>query len=288
MELRELRGYLGKPAYEDSDVLLYSGDCLALMDNLPEACIPLAVTSPPYNIGKEYEEIREIDSYVNWTERWTKKLSRLLTADGSFWLNLGYISLDDRAKAIPLPYLLWSRVDLFLIQEIVWNYGAGVAGRLFFSPRNEKWLWYVKDQRKYTFNLDDVRDPDVKYPNQKKNGKLKCNPLGKNPSDVWQIPKVTSGKDRSSQERTAHPAQFPIDLISRILLASSYKGDVVLDPFAGSGSLLEAAILTGRKAIGFEIEPKYVEIAKDRLKALRRRQADEARQTTLFSLQVAE
>ncbi len=269
-------------------MLLYSGDCLALMDNLPEACIPLAVTSPPYNIGKEYEEIREIDSYVNWTEEWTKKLSRLLTADGSFWLNLGYVSLADRAKAIPLPYLLWSRVDLFLIQEIVWNYGAGVAGRLFFSPRNEKWLWYVKDQKRYIFNLDDVRDPDVKYPNQRKNGKLKCNPLGKNPSDVWQIPKVTSGKDRSSQERTAHPAQFPIDLVSRILLASSYKGDVVLDPFAGSGSLLEAAILTGRKAIGFEIEPKYVEIAKDRLKALRRKQADEARQTTLFSLQVAE
>ena len=211
-----------------------------------------------------------------------REISRLLTIKEVFFLNLGYISVQDRAKAMPIPYLIWSKIDLFLIQEIVWNYGAGVAGRLFFSPRNEKWLWYVKDQKNYTFNLDDVRDPNVKYPNQKKNGKLKCNPLGKNPTDVWQIPKVTSGKDRSSDERTAHPAQFPVDLISRILLACSNQGDIVLDPFAGSGSLLEAALLTGRKAIGLEIEPRYVDIARKRLEALRQRPNDETRQTNLF------
>jgi adenine-specific DNA-methyltransferase len=157
----------------------------------------------------------------------------------------------------------------FLIQEIVWNYGAGVAGKLFFSPRNEKFLWYVKDSANYVFNLDDVRDPDVRYPNQKKNGKLRCNPLGKNPSDVWNIAKVTSGKNRSAAERTPHPAQFPVELVSRVIKASSNQGDLVLDPFAGSGSTLEAAIRNQRKAIGVEINPRYVEIASARLRTLR-------------------
>ena len=89
---------------------------------------------------------------------------------GAFWLNLGYISIEDKAHAIPLPYLLWDKIPFYLMQEVVWNYGAGVSCRKSFSPRNEKFLWYVKDQGSYTFNLDDVRDPNVKYPNQKKGG----------------------------------------------------------------------------------------------------------------------
>ena len=121
------------------------------------------------------------------------------------------------------------------MQEVVWNYGAGVACRNSFSPRNEKFLWYVKSEKRYTFNLDDVRDPDVKYPNQKKEGKLRCNPNGKNPSDVWTIPKVTSGEKRASSERTLHPAQFPSAVIERVVLASSDPGDLILDPFMGWG-----------------------------------------------------
>ena len=74
---------------------------------------------------------------------------------GAFWLNLGYLSIRDRAKAIPISYLLWDKVPFYLIQEVVWNYGAGVAGSKFFSPRNQKFLWYVKNQYKYTFNLDE-------------------------------------------------------------------------------------------------------------------------------------
>jgi adenine-specific DNA-methyltransferase len=142
----------------------------------------------------------------------------------------------------------------------------------------------VKDELNYVFNLDDVRDPDVKYPNQKKNGKLKCNPLGKNPSDVWQIPKVTSEANRSSEERTAHPAQFPKALVEKVILASSNRGDVILDPFSGSGSTLEAAIRNGRKAIGFEIDPGYVSICVDRIKAVRNEQRHSAAQGLLFDV----
>ena len=284
MNLTSFRSSLGNPAYEDDDILLFHGNSLRLMEQMPTESIPLTVTSPPYNIGKEYEKIKSIKEYVGWTTAWTTQVHDLTTPTGAFWLNLGYMPIDGRAKAMPIPYLVWDKIPFFLIQEIVWNYGAGVAGRLFFSPRNEKFLWYAKDAEKYTFNLDDVRDPNMKYPNQKKNGKLKCNPMGKNPSDVWQIAKVTSGRNRSSVERTPHPAQFPLELVTRIILASSNKGDVVFDPFAGSGSTLEAAIRTGRKAVGIEIDDRYVSVAIERIKNLRKQIDVSESQSSLFEV----
>ncbi|HEY7415535.1 MAG TPA: site-specific DNA-methyltransferase, partial [Ktedonobacteraceae bacterium] len=164
-----------------------------------------------------------------------------------------------------IPYLLWDRSPFYMVQEIVWNYGAGVNTKLMFSPRNEKFLWYVKSSQDYTFNLDAVRDPNVKYPNQKKNGKLKCNPLGKNPSDVWEMPKVTSGENRSSKERTPHPAQFPLAVIDRIIKACSNEGELVLDPFIGSGTTAIAALENGRKIVGFEISRDYCQLASSRI-----------------------
>jgi adenine-specific DNA-methyltransferase len=282
MDLDAIRHRLGKPSYEDSDVLLYHADCIDLMLALDGVALNLTVTSPPYNIGKAYETVRPLDDYIAWTKEWTSLVHSCTSKCGAFWLNLGYVQIGGYAKAVPLPYLLWPVIPFYLIQEIVWNYGAGVAGRLFFSPRNEKFLWYVKDAENYTFHLDDVRDPDVKYPRQKKNGKLKCNPLRKNPSDVWQIAKVTSGENRSSIERTSHPAQFPIDLISRILRACSDSGDVVFDPFVGSGSTIEAAIRNGRKAVGIEINRSYIETAIRRIRALRQDIDLSSRQATLL------
>ena len=261
----KIKDVLGDPYFESNEVLLFHGDCLELMSELKGQEFPLTVTSPPYNIGKEYEEIQHMQDYIDWSERWIKAIYSLTSAQGAFWLNLGYVPLEGKAKAIPLPYLLWDRIPFYLIQEIIWNYGAGVAGKKFLSPRNEKFLWYVKNSENYVFNLDDIRDPDVKYPNQKKNGRLKCNPLGKNPTDVWQVPKVTSGRNRSSKERTDHPAQFPVELISRIIKASTNKGDVVLDPFMGSGSTAVAALKNGRKAVGFEIRKDYLDIAAERI-----------------------
>jgi len=285
---QELKSCLGKAFYEDEDVLIYKGDCLELMKSIPEDSIPLTVTSPPYNIGKEYEEVMSLDQYLDWTECWINKVHQVTSNSGAFWLNLGYVSIEGRAKAIPLPYLVWDKIPFFLIQEVVWNYGAGVAGRKFFSPRNEKILWYVKNESNYTFNLDSVRDPNVKYPNQKKNGKLRCNPLGKNPSDVWQIAKVTSGRDRSSKERTSHPAQFPIELVRRVILASSAPNQVVLDPFLGSGSTIEAAIREGRKVIGFEINEDYAKVAADRTRRIRDELAISKSQKNLFELTLGE
>ena len=265
MKLEDILSKLGQPNHRGENWAIYTGDCLKFLAMLPEGSLPLTVTSPPYNIGKAYELVRNTNEYIDWCTEWISLVHRATMSDGAFWLNLGYLSLPGRAKALPIPYLLWDRVPFFLIQEIIWNYGAGVAARQSFSPRNEKFLWYVKNPKDYTFNLDDIRDPDVKYPNQRKHGKLKCNPLGKNPTDVWQIPKVTSGRDRASKERTLHPSQFPTAVVDRIVRACSNPNEVILDPFMGSGSLAEAAIRAGRQAIGFEINPNYVNLATQRL-----------------------
>jgi adenine-specific DNA-methyltransferase len=253
------------PYYEAPGCLIYHADCLEWMLKKPGGVFDLTVTSPPYNIGKEYETALPLADYIDWCERWIAEVHRLTKSNGAFWLNLGYISIPGQAKAIPIPYLLWDRIPFFLIQEIIWNYGAGVAGRKFFSPRNEKFLWYVKNEMDYTFNLDDIRDPDVKYPNQKKNGKIKVNPNGKNPGDVWQFKKVTSGKNRASKERTPHPAQFPEDVIERIIKASSNPGDLIFDPFLGSGTTALTVLRLGRSVVGIEIQADYCEIAASRI-----------------------
>lgn len=268
--LTDIENQLGTtPAYKSDGVLLYQGDCLEFFKQIKGPCFNLTVTSPPYNIGKEYETPLPLKGYLTWCADWIREVYKVTLPTGAFWLNLGYISVPERAKAIPLPYLLWSSIPFYLMQEIVWNYGAGVACRQNFSPRNEKFLWYVKDPENYTFNLDEVRDPNVKYPNQKKNGKLKCNPLGKNPTDVWQIPKITSGRNRSSKERMNHPAQFPVALIKRIIKACSQPGDLLLDPFMGSGTVAEVALRLGRNVVGFELDLGYLQDASKRLDRVR-------------------
>jgi adenine-specific DNA-methyltransferase len=265
MSLLNIVRYLGKPYFQADNCIIYNLDCLEALKNLPSEWVNLTVTSPPYNIGKEYEDKMPLDQYLNWCKNWINEVYRLTIKTGLFWLNLGYLSIPNKARAIPIPYLLWNKIPFYLIQEIVWNYGAGVAGKKFFSPRNEKFLWYVKDPDFYTFNLDDIRDPNVKYPNQKKNGKIKVNLKGKNPTDVWQFPKVTSGQNRLSKERTPHPAQFPIAVIERIIKASSNPQEIILDPFVGSGTTALVSLNLQRICIGFEIRQDYCDIAANRI-----------------------
>jgi adenine-specific DNA-methyltransferase len=260
-----LKHGIGEPFCSGDGYAVFCCDCVEALPCLPPDCVGLTVTSPPYNIGKEYEAPMPLPDYVAWCAFWIQQIHCATRADGAFWLNVGYVPIPNRGKAVPLPYLLWEKTLFFLMQEVVWNYGAGVAARHSLSPRNEKLLWYVKDPNRYTFNLDAIRDPDVKYPNQRKNGRLRCNTIGKNPSDVWQIAKVTSGKDRASPERTRHPAQFPLDLINRVVLGFSNPGDVVLDPFMGSGTVAVSCLRNDRFVIGLETRPDYCEIAAARI-----------------------
>lgn len=266
-KIESIEKILGTPYYKEERVILYNMDSLEGLNKLAtENLINLTVTSPPYNIGKEYEDIMSFEDYISWCEKWMGLVYENTVDNGAFWLNIGYMPIENKGKAVPIPYLLWDKTKFFMIQELIWNYGAGVAAKKSLSPRNEKILWYVKNPKKYTFNLDDIRDPNVKYPNQKKNGKLRVNPLGKNPSDVWQIPKITSGKNRSSKERVPHPAQTPVELFKRIILAASNKNELILDPFIGSGTTAVISKNLDRYCLGFDLSKDYLDLAIDRIK----------------------
>jgi len=286
---RVLREALGEPFYSKAGFILYNGDCCEVLERLraSDFTFNLTVTSPPYNIGKEYESARPLDRYVEWCSKWMTLIHATTTPTGSFWLNLGYLEVDGSGLCVPIPYLIWNKSPFYLLQEVVWHYGAGVSARKRLSPRNEKWLFYTKERNDYTFNLDDIRDPNVKYPNQKKNGKFRCNPLGKNPSDVWSFPKVTTGRKRSSRERTGHPAQFPLPVVERVVLASSNRGELVLDPFAGSGSTGIAATALGRIFVGVERDTDYCKMAASRHREFLDAVEQEHAQQSLFDAPAA-
>lgn len=266
MNLVDIKKKLGEPYFENKNFILYNDDCTKLMDKIPKESIDTTITSPPYNIGKEYEKVKPVEEYVKWCESWIKQIYNVTKPTGNFLLNVGYLEIPNVGRNIPITYLLWDKTPFYLIQEIIWNYGAGVTCKKILSPRNEKILWYVKNKDNYIFNLDPIRDPNVKYPNSRRHGKSRVNPLGKNPSDVWQIAKVTSGKNRSSKERTGHPAQFPNELIEKFIKGFSNSGDIILDPFIGSGTTAEMALKFNRKCVGIEIREDYCEIAVDRIK----------------------
>lgn len=257
---------LGPPAVWPAPAgAVWVGDALELLQRVPTASVPLVVTSPPYNIGKPYEKRRGTGDYLDWCTSWLTEIRRVLTPNGAAWLNLGFVEVLGRGRAVPIPYLLWDRLGMYLVQEVVWTQQNGIACRRRLSPRNEKLLWLVKDPRSFVFNLDAIRDPDVRYPNQRVRGRNRCNPLGKNPGDVWAIPRVTAG--RAAAERTNHPAQMPLALASRIITACSIVGDVVLDPFAGSGTTIVAAVGKERVGVGFERYSEYARLVVPRVQS---------------------
>ena len=266
-KLEIIKETVGTPYYEAPNMLLYKMDCSDFMDSLNTEVIDLTITSPPYNIGKEYEKKKLTQDYINWSQTWMEKVHRITKKNGAFWLNLGYLKIPKIGYAVPIPYLLWDKNSFYFMQEVVWHYEAGVTAYNIFSSRNEKYLWYVKNPHSYLFKLDAVRDKNVKYPNQKKNGIPKVNPKGKNPTNVWMVPKVTSGSGRSAKDRTSHPTQAPIQIIERIVKACSNERDVVFDPFLGSGTTALAAMQQNRLAVGCEINSKYLSVIKNRIQS---------------------
>ena len=255
----------------DADVVLFEGDRLDLMRSLPEKSVNLVITSPPYNIGKEYEKRKDLSTYLDEQEETIKEAVRILADSGSICWQVGnHIGKD--GEVFPLDALIYTigkKLDLKLRNRIVWHFGHGLHCSKRFSGRHETIIWFTKGDD-YIFNLDPVRVPQ-KYPgkrNHKKGknyGKLSCNPLGKNPSDVWEIPNVKS----NHPEKTSHPCQFPIELIERFVLSMTNPGDTVLDPYAGVGSALCAAVLHNRKGFGSDISGEYLNTAKERIQAVK-------------------
>ncbi len=255
-----------------ADCVLYTGDCLALLKDAPDAFVQLVVTSPPYNLGKSYENRLDIADYLAQQQQVIAESVRILKPQGSICWQVG--NYVDNGEIIPLDVILYpifSRLGLQLRNRIVWHFGHGLHASKRFSGRYEVILWFTKSHD-YVFNLDAVRVPQ-KYPQKKhfkgpKKGELSGNPLGKNPGDIWEIPNVKA----NHVEKTIHPCQFPVELIERLVLALTNEDDWVFDPFMGVGTTAIAALMHQRRAIGAEIMPEYVQIARQRL-----REAEEGR-----------
>jgi adenine-specific DNA-methyltransferase len=248
-----------------SDFVLFEGDCLNLLATIPDSFVKLIVTSPPYNLGKQYEKRLDLDAYVVQQREVIDECVRVLDNSGSVCWQVG--NYVDNGEIIPLDIVLFpifAAHGLHLRNRIMWYFGHGLHASKRFSGRYEVILWFTKGM-KYTFNLDSIRVPQ-KYPTKKyfkgpKKGQFSANPLGKNPTDVWEIPNVKS----NHVEKTIHPCQFPVEMIERLVLSLSDEGDWVLDPFMGVGTTAIAALMHKRKAIGAEIMPEYVKIAKRRI-----------------------
>ena len=251
----------------ESKASLFLGDCLAYLRTIPDESIQLVVTSPPYNIGKEYEQSLDIDVYVRQQQEVIDECVRVLRPSGSICWQVG--NYVDQGEIIPLDVLLYPSFrtnNLYMRNRIIWHFGHGLHCSNRFSGRYETINWFTKSDS-YTFNLDPIRVPQ-KYPGKKhfrgpKKGQYSGNPRGKNPSDVWEIPNVKN----NHVEKTEHPCQFPVALVQRLVLSMSNEGDWIFDPFLGVGSTVVAAVLNGRKGAGSEIVEKYYQLAVQRVEA---------------------
>lgn len=278
-------GLFPMPEIEDAfkpnaEVVIERGDCVEILAKVPDESIKLVITSPPYNLGKEYEKNVSLEDYLASLRPSIEQIVRVLANDGSLCWQVGNYVKD--AEVFPLDvyfYQLFKEFGLKLRNRIVWHFAHGLHASKRFSGRYETLLWFTKSDE-YTFNLDAVRVPS-KYPGKThfkgdKKGLPSGNPLGKNPSDVWrivardwetclwEIPNVKA----NHPEKTLHPCQFPIELVERCVLALTDENDWVLDPFSGVGSALLAALKNNRKAFGCEKESEYVRIAKQRIEDL--------------------
>lgn len=246
-------------------VVLACRDNLEFLADIPDGAFKLIVTSPPYNIGKEYESKAPLAAYIESQERVIKECVRTLHPQGSIcWQTGNYV---DQGRIVPLDSVLYPVFDACGLQmrnRIVWHFGHGLHCTRRLSGRYETICWWTRSDD-YTWHLDPIRVPP-KYPGKRyfkgpKVGQLSCNPKGKNPSDIWEFPNVKN----NHPEKTVHPCQFPVELVERLVLSMTDEGDAVFDPYLGVGSAAIAAVKHGRAAYGCDIVQEYIDIAHGRL-----------------------
>ncbi|SEN96596.1 adenine-specific DNA-methyltransferase [Nitrosospira multiformis] len=246
---------------------LFEGDCIELVEQLPNESVDLTVTSPPYCMGKKYEAYSDdIETFILAHRRLLPEIIRITKPGGSICWQVGFHVKNN--TVIPLDFLIYDILkdfqELQLRNRIVWTFGHGLHCRSRFSGRYEIILWYTKGAA-YYFDLDAVRVPQ-KYPGKRyskgpRKGEFSGNPKGKNPSDIWEIPNVKA----NHVEKTQHPCQFPVALVQRLVRALTQKEGVVLDPFAGVASAGVAALLEKRRFVGAELDEGYIKTAQERL-----------------------
>ena len=252
-----------------------------ILAGMPADSVDLVITSPPYGIGKPYEKRTGIDLYLEAQTIVLQELYRVVSPVGSICWQVGtYVDAGEIFPLDTLFYPIFKSLGMKLRNRIVWHYRHGLHARKRFSGRYEILQWFTVGDD-YTFNLDPVRVPS-RYPGKKyfkgpKRGQLSGNPLGKNPSDVWDI--LEAGWENgiwdipnvkhNHPEKTGHPAQFPIEVAERCVLSMSNADDMVLDPYVGSGTTMVAAAMHGRNAIGIDQDPQYIAMAQKRIEQLK-------------------
>jgi len=260
---------------------LVNNDRMKLLKKLKNNSVQLIITSPPYNIWKSYEKKKPFKLYLKEQEETLLECFRVLKKTGSLCWQVG--SYFEKSELYPLDifvYEICKKIGFKLRNRIIWHFNHGLHGTKRLSGRYEVMCWFTKSDN-YTFNLDDIRVPS-KYPGKtnykpgKNYGKLSGNPLGKNPSDYWEImvkewelafweiPNVKA----NHPEKTLHPCQFPIELVERCVFAFTNEKDVVLDPFSGVGSSMLAAVKNNRVGVGCELDKKYIQIAYEKIQLL--------------------
>lgn len=247
-------------------IVLYPGDCMDLLKTVPDNTFKLIVTSPPYNIGKEYERRLKLDTYLEEQAAVIRECVRCLSPQGSICWQVG--NYVEGGSIIPLDtilYPIFTGLGLKMRNRIIWHFEHGLHCSRRYSGRYETIVWFTKSDE-YVFNLDPVRVPQ-KYPGKKhfkgpRTGEYSGNPLGKNPGDLWIIPNVKC----NHVEKTEHPCQFPVELIERLVLSMTNEGDWVFDPFMGTGTSIIAAVRHNRKGAGAEIFSKYITLATERIR----------------------
>jgi len=262
---------------QKKNIVLHHGLSYNFLKTIPDKIIRLIITSPPYNLGKIYENEVEFDKYLMEQELVINELIRVLADNGSVCWEIGNYVKDGELYPLDVYfYEIFKKRNLKLRNRIIWHFGHGLHCKHRFSGRYETILWFTKSND-YIFNLDNVRVPH-KYPGKRaykgpNKGKPSGNPLGKNPSDVWKIlnkdwestfwefPNVKS----NHPEKTIHPCQFPVELAERCILALTNENDYILDPYCGVGSSLIAGIKHNRKVIGVDKELEYINITKKRI-----------------------
>ena len=234
---------------------ILSGDCLDVLPTLDRESVDLIVTDPPYNIGIDYGlgvSADRRDDYDVWCGRWITWCYRALKPTGSLWI----ISGQEHGADIDLAI---RRAGMEMRNRITWHETFGVYCQKKFGRTSRPIYYAVKDAKRFTFNREAVTVPSDR---QTKYGDRRAAPGGKIMGDVWQINRVCG---TFCERVKGVPTQLPESLVRRIVGVSSNPGDVVLDPFAGSGTVPAVARAMGREAIGIELNPEYAEIARQRV-----------------------
>ena len=274
---------------QDSDVCFIEGDVFANIKKIPDESVNLVISSPPYNLNKEYEEKKAFDIYLKDMQPLLHELKRVIKNDGAICWQLGnYLTKSTSkkpAEIFPLDIFFYNEfksLGFKLRNRIIWHFRSGMHAKKRLSGRYETMMWFSKSDD-FIFNLDQIRvkqkyQGKVFPKSHKKAGQLSGNPNGMNPSDfwifdymadefksgIWDIPNVKA----NHPEKTQHPCSFPIELVERCVKAFTNKGDVVLDPFSGVGSTGVGALKNHRKAIICELDKEYMSIAKKRVNLL--------------------